>query len=126
MPQGPDPATPGRGVPPSGAQPEPGPWKPVITRPDPMSPAEWEALLAASLDEVEPPGDDEDEDPESFALPWDEDLAAIEAETARTAAERAADAEFLAREDTAELAGRVAADQARQRGPRGPGLPGSV
>ncbi|HEY2261810.1 MAG TPA: hypothetical protein VGI96_04200, partial [Streptosporangiaceae bacterium] len=91
-----------------------------------MSPAEWEALLAASLDEVEPPGDDEDEDPESCALPWDEDLAAIEAETARTAAERAADAEFLAREDTAELAGRVAADQARKRGPRGPGLPGSA
>ena len=102
------------------------PWEPVITRPDPMSPAEWEALLAASLDEVEPPGDDEDEDPESCALPWDEDLAVIEAETARIAAERAADAEFLALEDTAELAGRVAADQARKRGPRGPGTAGGL
>ena len=74
-------------------------------------PAEWEALLAASLDETEPPGDDDEEylDPEGSILPPDEDLAAIEAEMARTAAERAADAEFLAGEDTAELAGRVAA-----------------
>jgi hypothetical protein len=104
------------------------PWEPVITRPDPMSPGEWEALLAASLDEVEPPGDDGEEhlDPEGCVLPPDEDLAVIEAEAARFAAERAADAVFLARAETAELAGRVAADQARKRGPRGPGLPGSA
>lgn len=46
---------PGGACPPSGAQPEPDSWKPVITRPDPMSAAEWEALLAASVDETEPP-----------------------------------------------------------------------
>ncbi len=104
------------------------PWEPVITRPDPMSPGEWEALLAASLDEVEPPGDDDEEylDPEGCVLPPGEDLAAIEAEAARFTAEHAADAVYLARAETAELAGRVAADQARKRGPRGPGLPGSA
>jgi hypothetical protein len=107
---------------------DPDPWEPVITRPDPMSPAEWEALLAASLDETEPPGDvDEDYlDPEGCVLPPDEDLAVIEAETDRFTAERLADEQYLARAETAELAGRVAADQARKRGPRGPGLPGSV
>jgi hypothetical protein len=97
-----------------GAQPEPDRWEPVITRPDPMSPAEWEALLAAGLDEDEPPGfGEEDEDPEDCVLPRDEDLAAIEAEAARIAAERAADAACFIREETAELAGRVAAGQAR-------------
>jgi hypothetical protein len=110
-----------------GAQPEPDRWKPVITCPDPMSPAEWEALLAASLDEDEPPGfGEEDEDPEDCVLPRDEDLAAIEAEAARIAAERAADAACFAREETAELAGRVAAGQARKRGPRGPVLLGFI
>ena len=65
-------------------------------------------------------------DPEDDVLPWDEDLAAIEAETDRVMAERAADAEFLARAETAELAGAVIADEARRRGPRGPGLLGSA
>jgi hypothetical protein len=111
-----------------GAQPEPDRWEPLITRPDPMSPGEWEALLAAGLDEVEPPGDDDEGylDPEGCVLPPDEDLAAIEAETDRFAAEHAADAVYLDRPETAELAGRVAADQARRRGPRGPRLPGSA
>src|SRR4051812_17798832 len=110
------------------ASPVPGPDEDLaFTRPDPMSSDEWEALLAASLDEVEPPGDDGEEylDPEGSVQPPDEDLAAIEAETDRFAAEHAADAEYLAQAETAELAGRVAADQARKRGPRGPGLPGS-
>ena len=127
MPQEPAPADPGRGVPPSGAQPEPGHWEPVITRPDPMSPDEWEALLAAGLDEVEPPEDgDEDLDPESCALPSDEDLAALEDETDRIAAERFADAQYLTQAETAELAAASAASEARKRGPRGPGLPGSA
>jgi hypothetical protein len=93
-----------------------------------MSPAEWEALLVASVDEVEPPGDDDEEylDPEGSVLPPDEDLAAIEAETDRFAAECWADGRYLAEAETAELAGQVAADQARKRGPRGPGLAGSV
>jgi hypothetical protein len=109
-----------------GAQPEPDRREPVITRPDPMSPAEWEALLAASLDEVEPPADEEYLDPDGSVLPPDEDLAVIEAEAGQFAAERRADARYLARAETAELAGVVAADQARKRGPRGPGLPGSA
>jgi hypothetical protein len=110
------------------AQREPDRWEPVITRPDPMSPGEWEALLAAGADEVEPPGDEDEEhlDPEGCVLPPDEDLVVIEAEAARFAAGRAADAACFTREETAELAGRVAAGQARRRGPRGPGLPGSA
>jgi hypothetical protein len=112
---------------PAGSLTEPDRWEPVITRPDPMSPGEWEALLAASVDEPEPPEDGEEHlDPEGSVLPPDEDLAVIEAEAARFAAERAADAEYLARAETAELAGMVAADQARKRGPRGLGLPGSA
>jgi hypothetical protein len=80
------------------------------------------------LDEDEPPGDEDEEylDPEGCVLPPDEDLAVIEAEAARIAVERAADAACFAREETAELAGRVAAGQARKRGPRGSGLPGSA
>ncbi len=93
-----------------------------------MSSAEWEALLAASVDETEPPGDDDEEhlDPEGSVLPPDEDLGMIETETDRFAAERWADERYLAGAETAELAGQVAADQARKRGLRGPGLPGSI
>jgi hypothetical protein len=107
-----------------GAQPEPGGWEPVITRPDPVSLEEW---LSWDVDEDEPPDFGEDDlDPEGSGLPWDEDLAAIVAETDQIAADRAADAEFLARAETAELAGAMLADDARRRGPRGPGLPGSA
>src|SRR5690242_10327763 len=124
MPRVPAPADPGRGVPRSGERPEPECWEPVITRPDPLSLEEW---LASDSDDVEPPDFCEDDlDPEGSGLPWDEDLAAIVAETDRIAAERAADAEFLARAETAELAGAMLADEARRRGPRGPGLPGSA
>src|SRR5581483_4405669 len=124
MPRGPVPANPGRGVSRPGAQPEPVPWEPVITRPDPLSREEW---LSLDVDEDEPPGLDEDDlDPESSALPWGEDLAAIVAGTDQVMAGRAADAEFLARPETAELAGAVLAAEAERRGPRGPGLPGSA
>ena len=124
MPPRPVPANPGRRVSRPGAQPEPDYWEPVITRPDPVSLEEW---LAADLNEEEPPGFDEDDlDPEGSALPWGEDLAALVAETDQVMAERAADAAFLARPGTAELAGAVLADEARRRGPRGPGLPGSA
>ncbi len=89
-------------------------------------PAAWAAWLASACDEDEPPGfDEEDEEPESCVRPWDEDLAVIEAEAARFAAQRAADAACFTREETAELAGKAAAGQARRRGPRGPGRPGS-
>jgi len=118
MPRVPAPADPGRGVSRSGARPEPDGWEPVITRPDPVSLEEW---LAWDVDEDEPPDFCEDDlDPEGSALPWDEDLAAIVAETDQVMAGRAADAEFLARAETAELAGAMLADEARRRGPRGP------
>jgi hypothetical protein len=109
----------------SGTRPEPECWEPVITRPDPVPLEEW---LAWDPDEEdEPPGFCEDDlDPEGSGLPWDEDLAAIVAETDQIMAGRAADAAFLARAETAELAGAVLADEARRRGPRGPGLPGSA
>src|SRR5689334_23123821 len=124
MPRVPAPADPGRGVPRSGERPEPECWEPVITRPDPLSLEEW---LASDSDDGEPPDFCEDGlDPEGSALPWDEDLAAIVAETDQIMAERAADAEFLARAETAELAGAMLADEARRRGPRGPGLSGSA
>src|SRR5215467_85187 len=124
MPQEPVPATPGRGASRPGARPEPECWVPVITRPDPVSLEEW---LSWDVEEDEPPDFCEDDlDPEGSALPWDEDLAAIVAETDQVMAERAADAAFLARAETAELAGAMLADEARRRGPRGPGLPGSV
>jgi hypothetical protein len=96
----------------------------VITRPDPVSLEEW---LAWDPDEDEPPGFCEDDlDPEGSGLPWDEDLAAIVAETDQVMAGRAADAAFLGRAETAELAGAMLADEARKRGPRGPGLLGSA
>ncbi|HET9971680.1 MAG TPA: DUF222 domain-containing protein [Streptosporangiaceae bacterium] len=105
-------------------QAEPECWEPVITRPDPVSLEEW---LAWDVDEDEPPGFDEDDlEPEGSGLPWDEDLAAIVAETDQVMAERAADAAYLGRPETAELAGAMLADEACRRGPRGPGLPGSA
>ncbi|MGD0245165.1 MAG: hypothetical protein ABSB59_33235, partial [Streptosporangiaceae bacterium] len=61
--------------------------------------ADWEAWLALDLDDGEPPPEDSEGylDPDGCELPWDEDLAAIEAEAGRIMAGRAADEEFLAR-----------------------------
>src|SRR5690242_18792175 len=85
----PAPADPGRGVSRSGTRPEPECWEPVITRPDPVPLEEW---LAWDVDEDEPPAFCEDDlDPEGSALPWDEDLAAIVAETDQVMAGRVAD-----------------------------------
>jgi hypothetical protein len=134
MPRDPAAANPGQGASRPGAQPEsgypgpdspePGGWVPVITCPDPVPLEEW---LAWDVDEDEPPAFCEDDlDPEGSALPWDEDLAAIVAETDQIAAERAADAAYLAWPETAELAGAMLASDAEKRGPRGPGLPGSA
>ena len=73
----------------------------------------------------EDPGLDEDEydDPEHPAMPWDLDVAAIWAETSAIAAEDAADTEELARRG---LLGELAAGDAGARGRRGPGQPGSA
>ncbi len=76
------------------------------------------------LDEDEPSSPDEEyDDPEHPAMPWDLDVAAIWAETGELAAADAADAENLARQGL--LAGLAAAD-AGTRGRRGPGQPGSA
>ncbi len=76
------------------------------------------------LDDDEPPGPDEEyDDPEHPAMPWDLDVAAIWAETGELAAADAADAENLARRG--DLAALAAAD-AGLRGRRGPGQPGSA
>jgi hypothetical protein len=76
------------------------------------------------LDEGEPPGPDEEyDDPEHPAMPWNLDVAAIWAETGELAAADAADAENLTRRG--DLAALAAAD-AGNRGRRGPGQPGSA
>ncbi len=76
------------------------------------------------LDEDEPPGPDEEyDDPEHPAMPWDLDVAAIWAETDKLAAEDAADAGDLARRG---LLGQLSAADAGIRGRRGPGQPGSA
>ena len=76
------------------------------------------------LDEDEPPGPDEEyDDPEHPAMPWDLDVAAIWAETGTLAAADAADAGDLARRG---LLGQLAAADAGIRGRRGPGQPGSA
>ena len=84
--------------------------------PGPDAPGPW--------DQDEPPGLDgeHEDDPAS----WDAEWEAMEAEVARIEAGRAADARFLARGDTAELAGAAAAAGVGSRGRRGPGLPGSA
>jgi hypothetical protein len=92
-----------------------------------MTSEEWEMWVEADLEQDGPPPDgDGFLDPEGSELPWDEDLAAVVAETDGIAAERAADAGYLARPETAELAGAVIAAEAEKRGPRGPGLLGSA
>ena len=84
-------------------------------------PQDWEAYLASGFDQDEPPDPDEEYlDPEHPAMPPDFDLAAIDAETRRIAAEEAADDERLA------ARGDLAAIAAGIRGRRGPGQPGSA
>ncbi len=76
------------------------------------------------LDEDEPPGPDEEyDDPEHPAMPWDLDVAAIWAETDELAAADAADAGNLAEQG---LLAELAASDAGIRGRRGPGQPGAA
>jgi len=83
-----------------------------------------QAWLGSGLDEDEPPGPDEEyDDPEHPAMPWDLDVAAIWAETGKLAAADAADAGNLARRG---LLAELAACDAGTRGRRGPGQPGST
>ena len=78
----------------------------------------------SGLYEDEPLGPDEEyDDPEHPAMPWDLDVAAIWAETGAIAAEDAADTEDVARRG---LLGGLAAGEAGARGRRGPGQPGSA
>ena len=128
MPQDPAPANPGRDDPRAGAQPGPDSWEPVVTCPDPMSAEEWQARADRDAEDDFDPDRFQDED--EFWGPGEDltvaDLAALAAEADRMEAERALDAAFLAAPATAELAGRMLADEACKRGPRGPGLPGSA
>ena len=74
--------------------------------------------------EDEPLGPDEEyDDPEHPAMPWDLDVAGIWAETGALAAEDAAGTEDVARRG---LLGGLAAGEAGARGRRGPGQPGSA
>src|SRR5579862_7421732 len=128
VPQDPAPVNSGRDVSRPGAQPEPDPREPVFTRPDPRSAEERQALADRdAVDEFDP---DRFQDEDEFWGPGEDltgaDLAALEAEADRIEAECLLDAAFLADPATAELAGAVLADEARKRGPRGPGLPGSA
>src|SRR5579871_4067721 len=126
--QEPAPANPGRDAARPGAQPGPDSWEPVVTRPDPLTAEEWRAL--ADLDAAGESDPDRFQDEDEFWGPGEDltgaDLAALDAEADRLEAERELDAAFLADPATAELAGAVLAGEARTRGPRGPGLPGSA
>ncbi len=96
-------------------------WRPVESIRDPQDLQAW---LDSGLDEDEPPGPDEEyDDPEHPAMPWDLDVAAIWAETGELAAEDTADAENLAKRG---LLTELAAVDAGTRGRRGPGQPGSA
>jgi hypothetical protein len=96
-------------------------WRPVESIRDPRDVQAW---LDVGLDEDEPPGPDEEyDDPEHPAMPWDLDVAAIWAETGELAAADAADAEDLGRRG---LLAELAASDAGMRGRRGPGQPGSA
>ena len=96
-------------------------WHPIESVSDPQVVQAW---LDSRLDEDELPDPDEEyDDPEHPAMPWDLDVAAIWAETGELAATDAADTGNLARQGL--LAG-LAAAEARTRGRRGPGQPGSA
>jgi hypothetical protein len=91
-------------------------WRPVESIRDPRDVQAW---LDAGLDKDEPPGPDEEyDDPEHPAMPWDLDVAAIWAETGELAAADAADAEDLGQRG---LLAELAASDAGMRGRRGPG-----
>ena len=123
----PVPADPGRDEDPAAGVPEPAkdeavPWEPVVTRPDPMSGEEQQALLDAVTDQDAPWWLEEgDPDPQDDDPPPEEcDLAQITAQCRQIAEDQARAAATAAR--LGETGALAAIGAAR----RGPGQPGSA
>ena len=123
----PVPADPGRDEDPAVGVPEPAkdeavPWEPVVTRPDPMSGEEQQALLDAVTDQDAPWWLEEgDPDPQDDDPPPEEcDLAQITAQCRQIAEDQARAAATAAR--LGETGALAAIGAAR----RGPGQPGSA
>ena len=127
MHSGPVPADPGRDEDPARRAPGPAedeavPWEPVVTRPDPMSEEDQQALLDAVTDDGEPwwlqEGDPDPDDP--LLPPEDYDLREIAAEGRRVAEDQARAAASAARLGTTGALAAIAVAR------RGPGQPGSA
>ena len=124
MHSGPVPADPGRDEDPASGVPEPTgyeavPWEPVVTRPDPMTVEEQQALLDAVTDQDAPWWLEEgDPDPQEDPAPEDCDLAELSAQCRLIAEDRARAAATAARLGAT---GALAAIGAARRGPGQPG-----
>jgi hypothetical protein len=122
----PAPADRGRDEDPASGVPEPAEyeavaWEPVVTRPDPMSGEDLQALLDAVTDDGEPWWLQEgDPDPEDPAPPEDYDSRQIAAECRRVAEDQARVAANAARLGTTGALAAIAAARV------GPGRPGSA
>ena len=123
----PVPADPGRDEDPAAGVPEPAkdeavPWEPVVTRPDPMSEEELQALLDAVTDQDAPWWLEEgDPDPQDDDPPPEEcDLAQIAAQCRQISADQARAAATAARLGETGALGAIGAAR------RGPGQPGSA
>jgi hypothetical protein len=122
----PAPADRGRDEDPAAGVPEPAgdeavAWEPVVTRPDPMSEADQQALLDAVTDDGEPWWLQEgDPDPDDPAAPEECDLREIAAGGRRGAGDQARGAATAARVGTAGALAAIAAAR------RGSGQPGSA
>ena len=101
---------------------EPAPWEPVVTRPDPMSEEEQQALLDAVTDQDAPWWLEEgDPDPQDDDPPPEEcDLAQVVAECRRISEDQARAAATAARLGQTGALGAIGAAR------RGPGQPGSA
>ena len=124
MHSGPVPADPGRDEDPASGVPEPAgyeavPWEPVVTRPDPMTEEEQQALLDAVTDQDAPWWLEEgDPDPQDGPAPEDCDLAEIAAQCRQISQDQARAAAGAARLGAT---GALAAIGAARRGPGQPG-----
>ena len=98
---------------------EPAPWEPVVTRPDPMTEEEQQALLDAVTDQDAPWWLEEgDPDPQDGPAPEDCDLAEIAAQCRQISQDQARAAAGAARLGAT---GALAAIGAARRGPGQPG-----
>jgi hypothetical protein len=125
----PAPSDPGRDEDPAERDPEPDnpmnyeavPWEPVVTRPDPMTEEEQQALLDAVTDQDAPWWLEEaDPDPQEDSPPEECDLEQIDAQCRQIAEDQASAAATAARLGATGALGAIAAAR------RGPGQPGSA